>query len=224
MLRDQNAKIIDVAYGYGYDSVDGYQRAFLKEFGINPYEYSRHAKPISLFIPYKKYDKKEKSQMKKSNYVFVSVVEKEPRKVIIKRGISADNYMDYCMEVGCDVWGILTSIKTNMGEPVCLWLPEKYIKDGTSSYVQGVEVTLDYIGEIPDGFEIIELPAATYLKFNGEPFEEEDYEEAIGELMKAIENFDPKTLGYQWDFVNPKIQLEPIGDRGYIELVAVKRM
>jgi len=30
--------------------------------------------------------------------------------------------------------------KAKIGEPVCLWLPRKYIKPGNSEYVQGVEV------------------------------------------------------------------------------------
>jgi len=41
---------------------------------------------------------------------------------------------------------------------------------GTSEYVQGVEVPVDYDGIIPDGFDVIELPAAKYLMFQGEPF------------------------------------------------------
>ena len=32
-LRDEKVKIIDVAFDTGYESVDGYQRAFYKEFG-----------------------------------------------------------------------------------------------------------------------------------------------------------------------------------------------
>ena len=39
-LRDEKVKIIDVAFDTGYESVDGFQRAFYKEFGCNPYEYS----------------------------------------------------------------------------------------------------------------------------------------------------------------------------------------
>ncbi|HHU27965.1 TPA: AraC family transcriptional regulator [bacterium] len=221
-LRDEKVKIIDIASEYGYESVDGYQRAFLKEFGVNPYEYSRNNKPINLFIPFIKYDKKEKHHMKETNYVFISVVEKEERKVIIKRGIKANNYMDYCEEVGCDIWGILTSIKSPLGEPVCLWLPKKYVKEGTSIYVQGVEVPLDYQGEIPEGFDVITLPKSTYLKFIGEPFLEENYGEAIKTLWEAIDKFNPQSLGYRWDDKNPRIQLEPIGKRGYIELVPVK--
>jgi len=44
-------------------------------------------------------------------------------------------------------------------------LPERYRKPGTSEYVQGVEVPVDYDGIIPDGFDVIELPAAKYLMF-----------------------------------------------------------
>lgn len=222
-LRDDKAKIIDIAYKYGYESVDGYQRAFHKEFGMNPYEYSKNPIPICLFIPYKKYHDKESKKMAEINNVFVTVVQKPERKVILKRGIKADNYWDYCQETGCDVWGILTSIKSLNGEPVCLWLPKKYVKEGTSVYVQGVEVPLDYCGPVPDGFEVIELPEASYLMFHGEPFEEENFGQAIETLWKAMDKYSPEVIGYKWDDENPRIQLEPIGTRGYIELKAVKK-
>ena len=56
--------------------------------------------------------------------VFVQVIRKPERKVIIKRGIKAEDYFDYCAEVNCEVWGILMSMDSLCGEPVCLWLPE----------------------------------------------------------------------------------------------------
>ena len=222
-LRDQNVKIIDVAFEYGYNSVDGYQRAFCKEFGTNPYEYSRNPMPIYLFYPYKIYEVKEKKEVNDVKSVFMTIITKPARKVIIKRGVKATEYWTYCNEVGCDVWGMLMSMKSISGEPVCLWLPKKHIKEGTSEYVQGVEVACDYDGIIPEGFDIIELPAAQYLMFQGEPFLEEDFEEAIGALWKAIERYNPEPLGYTWDQDNPRIQLEPIGVRGYIELKPIVR-
>lgn len=51
-LRDENVKIIDIAFEAGFESVDGYQRAFYREFGCNPYEYSVCPVPIYLFKPY----------------------------------------------------------------------------------------------------------------------------------------------------------------------------
>ena len=225
-LRDEKVKIIDIAFDTGFESVDGYQRAFYKEFGCNPYEYSVSPIPIYLFKPYGiKYQKgKVKEEMSEVKNVFVQVIEKPERKVILKRGKAAKHYWEYCQEVGCDVWGLLCSIKSISGEPVCLWLPPQYILPGTSEYVQGVEVAMDYSGEIPKGFDVIELPKCQYMMFQGEPFEEEDFEEAIQQLWDAIKKYEPQSVGYAWDDSNPRIQLEPIGIRGYIELHPVKRV
>ena len=223
-LRDEKVKIIDVALDSGFESVDGYQRAFYKEFGCNPYEYSIRPTPIYLFKPYgiKYANRKERTDMSKVKSVFVQVIEKPERKVIIKRGKEATEYFKYSEEVGCDVWGLLCSMRSICGEPVCLWLPKKYIAEGTSEYVQGVEVAMDYSGEIPEGFDVIELPRCKYIMFQGEPFEEEDFCEAIEEVWTAIQKYNPIAIGYKWDNNNPRIQLEPIGTRGYIELHPIK--
>ena len=223
-LRDEKVKIIDVAFDYGFESVDGYQRAFYKEFGCNPYEYSMRPTPIYLFKPYgiKYANIKESKTMSEVKNVFVQVIEKPERKVIIKRGKEATEYFKYCEEVGCDVWGLLCSMKSICGEPVCLWLPKKYIAEGTSEYVQGVEVAADYSGEIPEGFDIIELPKCKYIMFQGEPFDEADFCEAVEEVQEAIKKYNPEVIGYEWDDSNPRIQLEPIGARGYIELHPIK--
>lgn len=223
-LRDEDVNILDVALDSGFGSVDGYQRAFRKEFGCNPSAYAADPIPLRLFTPYGvkfRYMERKKPTMGARN-VFIQVIDKPKRKVIIKRGKTATEYMKYCEEVGCDIWGLLVSMKSLCGEPVCLWLPEAYIKPGTSQYVQGVEVAEDDTGEIPDGFDVIELPKAQYLMFQGEPFQEEDYQQAIAEIWGAEKNYDPSLIGYQWDDANPRIQLEPIGTRGYIELVPIR--
>ena len=222
-LRDENVKILDVATDLGFESVDGYQRAFRREFGCNPKEYSNSPVPIWLFTPYLIMEKERKvSDMSEIRNVFIQVIEKPARKVIIKRGNKATEYWSYCREVGCDVWGLLTSIKSISGEPVCMWLPKHLRKPVTNEYVQGVEVEPDYSGEVPEGFEVIDLPAAKYLLFRGEPFAEENYEDAIREIWSAEKKYNPEFIGYEWDESNPRIQLEPRGDRGYIELVPVK--
>lgn len=161
--------------------------------------------------------------MKKTNNVFIRVIHKEKRKVICKRGVKAENYFPYCEEVGCDVWGLLLSMDSLCGEPVCMWLPERLKKPNTSTYVQGVEISDNYVGQIPNGFDMIDLPAADYLMFQGEPFAEEDYCNAIATLQQSMNSYDPDPIGYAWDDSNPRIQLEPRGERGYIELRAVRK-
>ena len=223
-LRDEKCSILDIAMNMGFGSVDGYQRAFRHEFGCNPKEYSLSPVPIWLFTPYPLLnEERKKSKMSETRNVFIQVIEKPARKVILKRGKNATEYWSYCNEVGCDVWGLLTSIKSISGEPVCLWLPEHLRKPVTNEYVQGVEVEADYAGTVPEGFEVIDLPEATYLLFRGEPFEEENFETAIAEIWNAEKKYDPAFIGYEWDDMNPRIQLEPVGTRGYIELVPVKK-
>ena len=156
--------------------------------------------------------------------IFIQVIRKPERLCIIKRGVRAEDYFPYCEEVSCDVWGLLMSMRSLCGEPVCMWLPPQYKEPNTSTYVQGVEVETDYLGVIPEGFDVIRLPEAEYLMFQGQPFREEDYCAAIQAVQQAIDGYDPSVIGYQWDDENPRIQLEPRGERGYIELRAVKRM
>lgn len=225
-LRDEKQKIADIAFSLGFGSVDGYQRAFFREFGRNPREYAAKPVPLYLFTPYgvKYRTIKREAPMEMVKTVFLQAVEKPARKVLIKRGVKAADYFSYCEEVGCDVWGLLKSIPSISDGPVCLWLPAAYRKPQTSEYVQGVEVALDYDGEIPDGLDVIELPAATYLMFQGEPFVEEDYCQAIDGVQAAIKKYDPTVTGYSWDASNPRVQLEPVGVRGYIELLPVKRL
>lgn len=225
-LRNEACRVLDVAMDLGFGSVDGYQRAFRAEFGVNPKEYANHPIPVWLFVPYPIKSKQDErsGHMETVRNVFIQVVNKPARKVIIKRGVKADNYWDYSAEVGCDVWGLLTSIPAISGEPVCLWLPEHLRNPRENVYVQGAEVDVGYDGVVPDGFEVIDLPACQYLMFQGEPFAEEDYGQAIQEIWDAEKKYDPSVIGYAWDDSNPRIQLEPIGARGYIELAAIKKI
>ena len=225
-LKNERCRVIDAALDLGFGSVDGYQRAFYKEFGCNPGEYAKHPVPITLFLPYGvkfRALRKDVLDMEKLQSVFIQVLQKPDRKVIVKRGIQAEDYFAYCEEVGCDIWGLPSSMDSLCGEPVCLWLPKADRKPNTSVYVQGVEVEADFDGVVPDGFDVISLPASEYLMFQGEPFREEDYSEAILALRYAMDRYDPTVIGYEWNDESPRIQLEPRGERGYIELRAVKQ-
>lgn len=224
-LRDENCSVLDAALDAGFGSAEGYLRAFTREFGVHPGTYAKNPVPVYLFTPYgvKSAHREQEEHRMEIRNIFIREITKPARKVILKRGIKADEYMSYCEEAGCDVWGLLTSIRSISGEPVCMWLPEKYRKPVTNSYVQGAEVALDYKGPVPEGFDVITLPKATYLELRGEPFEEENFEDAIREIREAEKKLDLARMGYEKDGDNPRIQLEPVGSRGYIELIPVKK-
>ena len=160
---------------------------------------------------------------KKIKTIFVQVMERPARKVLLKRGIRATEYFEYCEEVGCDIWSVLTSVKEAMYEPIGMWLPAHLIKTGTSEYVQGVEVPLDYANTVPDGYDLISLPPCTMMVFQGEPYDDEDFMDEVGQVWDHIEAFNPEIYGYQWAPQDaPRFQLIPMGYRGYIEARPVK--
>ena len=226
-LRSGEVRVIDAAFDAGFSNVDTFTRAFRREFGLNPSDYAKDPVPVAFFVPYgAKYRELRKENIDVSEIlpIFVRVVRKPERLCIIKRGKRAEDYFPYCEEVGCDVWGVLMSMRSLCGEPISLWLPERYRKPNTSTYVQGVEVETNYAGVVPGDFDVIRLPEAEYLMFQGPAFHEEHYCEAIRTVQAAMDGYDPSVVGYRWDDENPRIQLEPRGQRGYIELRAVRRV
>ncbi len=231
ILRDKDEKVLDVALDFVFDSHEGFTRAFSKEFGMTPRKYIKNTPPIKLFMPYKVFNtyqslKKGDNDMnnsQKTKSVFVQIIERPTRKVLLKRGIKATQYFEYCEEVGCDIWSILTSVKEALYEPIGMWMPKNLIKKGTSEYVQGVEVPLNYSNIVPDGFEIIELPPCKMMVFQGEPYDDEKFMDAIDEVWDHIDKFDPAIYGYNWaPDTAPRFQLAPMGYRGYIEARPVK--
>ncbi len=225
-LRDTNNNVIDVAFDFLFDSHEGFTRAFSREFNITPKAYQKSRIPIQYFIPYKviaKSQGKEEKQVE-TKAVFIQIIERPKRKAIIKRAKTATHYFQYCEEVGCDIWGMLCSIKEAISEPVGMWLSKKMIKPDTSIYVQGVEVPEDYSKEIPDGYEIIELPETLMMIFQGEPYEDDNFEEEVTKVMDYVSRYHPEVYGYVYDIDGYRFQYAPQGYRGYIEGRTVKKI
>jgi hypothetical protein len=102
---------------------------------------------------------------------------------------------------------------------------KKLLDIHTSVYAQGVEVPVDYKGGVPEGFDIIDLPPCKMMVFQGEPYDEEDFQEAIEELEDVIKDYKPEIYGFKWaDEDAPRFQLEPMGYRGYIEARPVRQI
>ncbi len=135
-LRDEDVKIVDVAFDFVFDSHEGFTRAFSKQFGFTPQRFSQTKPSIKLFMPnnvreiYLALEKGEytMSEISKANTIFVQVVDRPARKLILKRGIKAADYYAYCEEVGCEVWDVLTGIQQALYEPIGMWLPAESAK------------------------------------------------------------------------------------------------
>lgn len=225
-LRESGDTITSVAFDFVFSSHAGFTRAFTRQFGLAPRAYREQNATLRRFLPIRvlinqDFPRKGTTNMDNSNKtkaIFVQVVERPSRKLLLKRGINAQDYYAFCEEVGCDVWDVLCGVREALYEPVGLWLPEHLILPGTSKYVQGVELPLDYSQPVPEGYDLMDLPSCNMMVFQGEPYNDDVYEEAIGQVWEQIKHFDPTLYGYQWaPEAAPRFQLEPRGYRGYIE-------
>lgn len=223
-LQDGGEKVIDVAFDFVFETHEGFTRAFSKQFGMNPGRFARQKPPVKLFIPenmrdyYLKRQRGENEMKTSCNTVFVQVIDRPARKLILKRGRLAKDYFAYCDEVGCQVYEELKEIKDALYEPIGMWLPKAMQKPGTSEYVMGVEVPADFKGSIPAGYEIVDLKPCKMMIFQGQPYDDNDFQEAIGDLWAVMKTYNPEIFGFQWaDDDGPRFQLEPQGYRGYIE-------
>jgi len=226
-LRDTSNRVIDVAFDFVFDSHEGFTRAFAKEFNITPKTYQTSPIPLPYFMPYKVMNhsiKEGENSMKELKAVFVQIIERPERKAIIRRAKTATDYFEYCNEVPCEIWGVFSSIKEAISEPVGIWLSKKLQIENTSSYVQGVEVPLDYSGVIPSNCEIITLPKTLMMIFQGEPYDDNNFETEVGQVMDFVRKYDPSVYGYKYDENGYRFQYEPQGFRGYIEGRTVKKL
>lgn len=235
-LQSGKPKVIDIALEFVFDSHEGFTRAFSNAFGISPKKYADYPAPNGWLIPFcyldRQKSKSEGSEMENQTaVVFTQIVERPKRKLILRRSKQADHYFAYCEEFGCSTpenpvpWDILCGIKEALYEPVGIWLPENMRPAGTGIYAHGVEVAFDYAESIPEGFDVIDLEACKLLVFQGEPYDDEHFQEAVGNCMGRIKKFNPEVYGYQYaPELAPRMQLAPTGWRGYIEMWPIKSM
>ncbi len=239
-LRDTEAKIVDVAFDFVFDSHEGFTRAFSKHFGLTPQAFRKEQPLIKFFLPKELRDshltfqrgEQIMSENPSANTVFVQVIDRPARKLIMRRGKTATNYFEYTDEIGCEEWDVmweqvLSKITEALYEPAGYWLPEKFRRPGTSVYVPGVEVAASFAAAAPEGFEIIDLPACQMMVFQGPPYEDanENYMGAIDGVQAVIARYDPKLYGFEWAPEDgPRFQFGPMGYRGYIEALPVRAL
>ncbi|HPJ01673.1 MAG TPA: AraC family transcriptional regulator [Candidatus Limiplasma sp.] len=234
-LRSGGHRVLDIALDFVFASHEGFTRAFSNGFGISPKKYQSAPPPEGWLIPRRYLDrskpKREDKLMDQTAVIFTQIIERPARKLILQRAKTADNYFDYVAEVGCGLhdastpWDTLTTIKEALYEPVGLWLPETMRPEGTGIYAHGVEVPATYAGHIPDGFDVIDLAPCKLLVFQGEPYDDADFQTAVGLCMDRIEKFNPEVYGYQYaPELAPRMQLAPMGWRGYIEMKPIRKL
>jgi len=234
ILQSTEEKVVDVAMSSGFDSHDGFTRAFSRQFGISPQKYQREIPPINWFIHYPIEDYfilkegcKEHEPMLNENVsrtVTVTVVERPARKLIFLRH-NATDYFSACEEVGCEWEGFFNSIPEKFDTAAGGRLPEFLVRPNTNGHAFFVEVPLDYDKPVPECYEIAQLPPCTYLYFCGMPFKDpEDFSIAIEILNEAIENYPYERFGWEISDNAPFLGMGAKAETGARAAVPVKKI
>jgi AraC-like DNA-binding protein len=204
-LRDSDRNVVDLALQSGFDSHEGFTRAFVRQFGLTPKKYRMETPMIKAFVPYpieayyllKDGYEPMSANEKVSRTVTVSRVDRPARKLIFLR-TPGKGYFEDCEAVGCEWEGYYNSIPERFTQAAGGILPGQLVAPGTSGSAFLVEVPLTYDKPIPQGYEIAELPQCTYLYFCGMPYEDEnDFCIAIDILNEAIENYPFERMGWR---------------------------
>jgi len=88
-----------------------------------------------------------------------------------------------------------------------------------------VEMPADYKGHVPAGYEIIDLKPCKMMVFQGQPYDDANFQQAIGAIWDLMKVYKPELYGFKWaDDDGPRFQMEPLCYRGYIEARPVKQL
>ena len=209
MLRDGSNSVLHTALEVGFDSHDGFTRAFSRRFSLTPQRYRTEKPPVCYFTyyPIRNYylhiKQMEEDGIKMNlpkTSATVTAAERPSRNLIILRSKAATDYFSFCEEVGCDWEGMLNSIPEKLDNAALITLPNHLVCAGTSATAAGVEVPLAYAKPLPAPYEMIALPPCVLLYFEGLPLEnEEAFCQAIDTVSAAIQSYNPMRYGYQFD-------------------------
>lgn len=224
-VRDSNRPIIEIALECGYSSQGALTRAFKDAYGSTPAAFRKNPIPIPLSI--------RKLVLNPSHYIKKGVVTMSEYSLITPQtwvefipehkfiGIydtNARGYWDLEKRNDFDtIEGILDSMIPFQHPVVWSHHAGWFYQDENKGYFYGAGVPVDYVGIVPEGFEIRDIPASYYLVFGYPKF---DYLKDNGEVMNRVESlawsFDPRILGYEWNERQCQIYQRHMPDhRGY---------
>lgn len=232
-LLGTNDAVVDVALDAGFDSHEGFSRAFFRSFRVLPGAYRRDPVPIPLFLQFPVdavrllQRKMEETDMEQTSAVVtVTPISRPRRKLIALRAKRAMEYLSFCEEMGCEWMGLFNSIPEKIDTCALVELPAQLTLPGTSPVAAGVEVPDGYDPvKVPQGYELLQLEAGELLYFQTAPYEDEEaYCAAIDSAVEAAEHYDSARYGFAYDLDAPKYNYGAEGATGARLALPVKRI
>ncbi len=224
LLRDTDARVLDIAVECGFASQQAFTRAFRRAHGVSPAAWRRAPQPIPLllrrtvFSPYHL----GIGVQTMGNVKDIEIrIEKLPAHTFVGlRNINANDYWTFWQQQdsvpGLDchtATGLLESMGGHFGQ-VGGW----FHQGGRRGYLYGVQLDAGYAGAVPAGMERLDILEGEYAVFFHPPF---NYEQDCGpvheRILAAAAAWDPAAHGYEWD--TSRLEYQRHDPEGYGEAV-----
>lgn len=230
-IADGKNNVLDVALSHQYDSHEGFTKAFTSAFGVSPMAHRKGSRPIRYFIPYpvspeEALFKRKDAKPMEHTPVTATIMQRPERKLIVLYSTTGTDYWSFCQEKGCDWEGLLLSVKGRLDIPALVTLPPSMVPQGKAVAAVAVEVPADYSGEVPEGYELVTLPAGEMIYFQSPPYHDEEvFADAINAVFAAYESYDPALYGYAFTTdTQPVFNFGAFADKGARIAVPVRRL
>jgi len=200
-LRNSEIPIIEVALSCGYESQDSFSKAFARHFGFTPGEYRHSGRPLEFlarvdlmrnFIHKAAHESVGEGHVITNLPIYIFTVFKPAHKWVawVNREEQVDFY-EQCERIGkMAAVDVLEGVRNGGG-----WLA---ITPGKWRCSYGKEVAADFDEEIPQGCEVFEYPASTFLVFNHPPYPPESHGSVVTSVWMTMREFDVSKHGYVW--------------------------
>lgn len=223
-IRDSDSRLIDIALECGYSSHQALSAAFRREYGLSPEEYRRKKRLIMLHVPIHP----------KQNGIGGNYMLTEPN--VRVEFIPAHRYLGVFSSAeiaGETIWpGHDCDLVTHTVESMA-YLSDVIVSAHTAgwkikgderNYFYGLGVAANYDGVIPQGFEMVDVPAGYYQVVSHPPF---DYVSNNEEVMHRVEKiaFEKgcSVKGFHWKTEGNCYQRHYPEGHGYMVLRPIER-
>ena len=187
-LTKENTKVINIALKYGYETPESFSKAFNRFHRVTPNQAKKRGANLKSFNRLV-----IKIKLEGGNTMNYKIVKKETFKVVVKTKMFTDENSTMGIP---EFWSEYFS--NGLHEKVCgsigICAQEK---QGCKEFKYGIGCINEYVKDIPEEFEVLEIPAYTWAIFK-----------CIGPMPNAIQDMW-KRIYSEW---LPQAQYELISD------------
>jgi len=216
-LKYTENPIVDISLKYGYDSQEGFTRAFKDNFSINPGEYRKTKHPVTAknwhvnqFIHQEAHNASDEGLYKRGNVDNWIIMKPNRIWVSGRKNTGKLHPSKFYSLPGDDLMKRVFSLSDTVGGGGAYFPSDDY-----SGLSFGVEVAEDYPLELLNGFEITRVPQSKYVVFNYPKYPVENHGDAIRSTWGAQKDYDITAQGLTWNMDNMPVFEDDNEETGY---------